>query len=151
MKTSSKQKEQEVGSQRKIVIFEDPDQKWGEIEQNLEQENLPGEKNVKESWRVNEQNPEQENWSGDSGVKGNGRDVEQDLEDKILSEEFRWMSRTYKLEPAVKTCSVVDSPVDNNSELSEQQHRIRIVRIGDPRNASGDSIKRLGQGSRSRP
>ena len=119
MKTSSKQKEQEIGSQRKIVIFEDPDQKWGEIEQNQEQENLPGEKNVKESWRVNEQNPEQENWSGDSGVKGNGRDVEQDLEDKILSGEFRWMSRTYKLEPAVETCSVVDSPVDNNSRISE--------------------------------
>ena len=75
----------------------------GEDEQNLEQESLPGEKNVEKSWRVNEQSPEQVSWSRVSGVKENGRVEEQCLEDKILFGELRWRSRTYRSEPGVKT------------------------------------------------
>ena len=111
MRTLYKQKEQEIGTQRKTAIFEDPDQKWGEVEQNLEQANLSSEKDVEETWRVNEQNPRQESLSGELIVEGNGRDVEKDREDKNLYGEFRWMSRTYKLEPALETCSVA---VDND-------------------------------------
>ena len=40
IRTSYKQKEQEIGTQRKTVTFEDPDQKWGEVEENPEQESL---------------------------------------------------------------------------------------------------------------
>ena len=40
MRTSYKQKEQEIGTQRKTVTFQDPDQKWGEVEENPEQESL---------------------------------------------------------------------------------------------------------------
>ena len=42
-----------------------------------------------------------------------------DREDKILSGEFRWMSRAYKSEPAMEMCSVADSSVDNISRNSE--------------------------------
>ena len=54
MWTSSKRKEQEIGTQRKTVTFGDPDRKWGEVEQNLEQESLSVKKHVQESWRVKE-------------------------------------------------------------------------------------------------
>ena len=57
--------------------------------------------------------------SGESDVGESGRVEEQCLEDKILSGEFRYMSRTYKSEPAVEKCYVTDSSVDNNSRNSE--------------------------------
>ena len=100
MWTSNKQKEQEIGTQRKTVTFEGPDQKWGEVEENREQKSLSEEKDVEENCLVNGQNPEQDSLSGEMGVEGYGRVEEQDLEDKIL---FRWMSRTYMAEPAVET------------------------------------------------
>ena len=68
IRTSYNEKEQEIGTQKKTVTFEEPDQKWGEIEQNLE-ESLSGEKDVDENCRVYEQNPEQESFSGESDVK----------------------------------------------------------------------------------
>ena len=57
--------------------------------------------------------------SGESGVEGNYPVERQDLEDRILSGEFRSVSRTYRSEPVVETCSVADSPVDNISSTSE--------------------------------
>ena len=93
MKTSYKQKEQEIGKRGKIVIFASPDQKRGAVEENPEQQSLSGEKDVKESRPVNEQKPEQEKFSGQSDVEENGHVQEQNREDKILSGVFRWMSR----------------------------------------------------------
>ena len=46
MSTSYEQKEQEIGKQMKTVTFENPDQKWAEVEENPEQESLSGEKDV---------------------------------------------------------------------------------------------------------
>ena len=40
MRPSYKQKEQEIGKQRKTVNIENPDQKWGDVEENPEQESL---------------------------------------------------------------------------------------------------------------
>ena len=48
MRTSYRQKEQEIGTQRKTVTFEEPDQKWGEVEEKSEQESFSGEKYVEE-------------------------------------------------------------------------------------------------------
>ena len=71
MKTSYKGKEQETGTQKKTVTFEEPDQELIEVEsKNLEQENLSGRSNVEESGYVNGQ----------------------DQADKVFSGEFRWMS-----------------------------------------------------------
>ena len=74
---------------------------------------------MEETCRVIKQNTDQEKLSGESGVEGNGSVEEQHLEDKILSRQFRWMSRTHRSEPAVETCSVAESSVDNNSRNSE--------------------------------
>ena len=69
------------GTQRKAVTFKDQYQKGEEVEQNLAQESLSGEKEVDEDRRVNQQDPGQESLSGESDVQGE----EQDLEIKILS------------------------------------------------------------------
>ena len=56
MKTSYKEKGQEIGTQRKIVTFEEPDQEWREFElKNPDQRNLSGKSDVEESGHVNEQ------------------------------------------------------------------------------------------------
>ena len=100
--TSDKQKEQVKGTQRKTVTFEDQDQKGEEVEQNLGQESLSGEKDVDGNRQVYQQEPGQESLSGESGVEENIQGEEQDLEDKILSGEFKWMSRAHKIDPEEK-------------------------------------------------
>ena len=43
---------------------------------------------------------------------------EQDLEDEILSGEFKWMSRVHKTDPEKEIFSVTDSFIDDNSRNS---------------------------------
>ena len=107
--TSYKRTEQVKGTQRKTVTFKDQYQKGEEVEQNLAQESLSGEKEVDEDRRVNQQDPGQESLSGESVFQGE----EQDLEVKILSGKFKWMSRRHKSDPEEETCSVADSSVDD--------------------------------------
>ena len=106
------------GTQKKTVTIKDQDQ-WGEeVEQNLGQENLSGEKVVDEDRRNYQQDPGQVNLSRESGVEKIVQGEKQDLEDKILSGEFRWMSRAHKPDPEEEGCSVTDSSVDENSRNS---------------------------------
>ena len=56
--------------------------------------------------------------SGESDVDEKVPDEEQDLEDKILSGEFRWMNRTHRTDPEEGTCSIADSSIDDNSRNS---------------------------------
>ena len=70
-----------------------------EVEQNLSQESSSGEKVVDEDRRNYQQDPGQEYFSGESGVEQNVQGEKQDLEVKILSGEFRWMSRAHKSDP----------------------------------------------------
>ena len=67
--TTYRLKEKVKGTQRKTVIFEDQDQKGEEVEQNLGQESLSGEKEVDEDRRVNQQDPVQESLSGSQVFK----------------------------------------------------------------------------------
>ena len=100
--TSYKRKEQVKGAQRKTVTFEDRDQKGEEVEQNLGQESLSGEKVVDGNRQVYQQDPGQESFSGESGVEENDQGEEQELVDKVLSGEFRWKSRAQNLIPKKK-------------------------------------------------
>ena len=91
--SSYKQKEQVKGTQKETVTFEDQD-RWGEeVEENLGQKKLSGEKVVDEDRRNYQQDPGQENLSGESGVEENVQGEKQHLQDKILSGEFKWISR----------------------------------------------------------
>ena len=74
---------------------------------------------------------------GESGVGENGHGEEQDLEDKILSGEFRWMSRAHKTDPEEETCSVADSSVDDNSGNS------KIDTISDRISSTGSDLSEL--------
>ena len=73
------------------------------------QESLFREKVVDGNRRIYQQNPGQESLSGESGVEENVQGEEQDLEYKILSGKFRWMSRAHKTDPEEETCSVTDT------------------------------------------
>ena len=69
------------GTKRKTVTFEDQDQKCEEVEQNLGQESLSGEKDVDGNRQVYRQDPGQESVSRESGVEENVQNKEQDLEE----------------------------------------------------------------------
>ena len=56
--------------------------------------------------------------SDESDVEEKNPDEEQDLEDKILSREFKWMSKTHRTDPGEGTCSIADSSLDDNSRNS---------------------------------
>ena len=103
-RTSYKRKEQVKGTQRKTVSFEDQDQKGEEVEQNLGRESLSGEKDFDGNRRVYQQEPGQESLFREEGVEEHVQGQEQDLEDTILSGEFRWMSRAHKTDPEEETC-----------------------------------------------
>ena len=81
---SYKRKEHVKGTQRKTVTFEDQNQKSEEVEQNLGQESLSGEKVVDGNKRVYQRDPGQESLSGESAVEEIVQGEEQDLEDNFF-------------------------------------------------------------------
>ena len=56
--------------------------------------------------------------SGESDVEENVPDEEQEMEDKISSGEFKWMNRTQRIDPKEGTCSIADSLIEDNSQIS---------------------------------
>ena len=64
-------------------------------------------------------------------------DEEQDLEDKILSGEFKWMNRTHRIDPEEGTCSIADSSIDVNSRKSG------IDTYSDRNSSSGSELSEL--------
>ena len=112
--TSYKRKEQGNDTQNKTVTFENQDQRGKEIDRDLEQEDLYGEK----SRRDQDQYQGQESLSGESDVEEKFPDEEQDLEDRILSGELRWMNRTQRTDPEEGTCAIADFSIDENSRNS---------------------------------
>ena len=79
---------------------------------------MSGEKDIDGNKRVDQQDPGQESLSGESGVEEDVQGEKQDLEDKILSGEFRWMSRAHKTDPEDEICSVTVSSVNDNPRHS---------------------------------
>ena len=79
---------------------------------------MSGEKDVYGIRQVNQQDPGQESLSGESGVEEHVQGEKQDLEDRILSGEFMWMSRAHKTDPEEETCPMADSSNDDNSRSS---------------------------------
>ena len=95
--TSYKWNEQGNGIQKKTVTFDDQQKEGEEVGRILEQVSLSRETNGKEKGRVQDQ----------------------DLENKILSGEFRWMSRTRRTDPGEGADSVTHSSTDDHSRNSE--------------------------------
>ena len=113
--TPYKRKEQGNDAQKKTVTFEDQDKEGEKVERNLGQYCLSGETNSEKSRLVQDQHPGQKNLSGEPDVDEKVPDEKQDLENKIMSGEFRWMRRTHRTDPEEGTCSIADSSMDDNS------------------------------------
>ena len=86
---------------------------------------------------VDSENPEQKTLSGGSEVDGIGHVNERDQTDKILSGEFRWMSRLGTLETTMETCSTVVSSFDNTSRKSESYN------YSDRNSGTGSDLSKL--------
>ena len=87
--TSYGRKEQGGSTRRKTVTFVDQDKEGEKVEQNLLQDCLSGEMNDEKSQRAQDQHPGQESLSGESEIEEKIPDEKQDLENKVLSQEFR--------------------------------------------------------------
>ena len=96
---SYRRKEQENDTQKTTVTSEDQDKEGERVERSLVQDCLSGETNSEKSWRVQDQLQGQGSLSGESDVDEKVPDEKQDLENKVLSGEFRWMRRTHRTDP----------------------------------------------------
>ena len=104
--------------QKKTVTFEDQYKESEKVERNLVQDCLSGETNGEESRRVQDQHPGQGSLSGESDEDEKVPDEKQDLENKVLSGEFRSMRRKHRIDPGDGADSVSDSSTDDNSRNS---------------------------------
>ena len=98
-RNSYKRKEQRIDTQKKTVFFEDQYKEGERVERNLVQDCLSGETKSEKSRRVQDQHLGQGSLSGESDVDEKVPDEKQDLENKVLSGEFRWMRRTHRTDP----------------------------------------------------
>ena len=116
--TSYGRKEQGNDTQKKTVTFVDQDKEGEKVERNLVQDCLSGETNGEKNRRVQDQHQGQGSLSGESDVDEKVPDEKQDLENKVLSGEFRWMRRRHRTDLEEGTCSIADSSMDDNSRNS---------------------------------
>ena len=116
--TSYGRKEQGSSTRRKTVTFADQDKKGEMVEQNLLQDLLSGETNDEKSQRAQDQHTGQESLSGESEIDEKIPDEKQDLENKVLSGEFRWMRRRHRHDLEERADSIANSSIDDNSQNS---------------------------------
>ena len=98
MRISYKEREQEIGTRRMTVTFEEPDQ---------------------ELMRAGSEPLWKESFSGESDVEESASGDREEQRGKFLSGEFKWMFRSCTSESAVETCSTAHSSVSSSSKKSE--------------------------------
>ena len=96
----------------------DQDKEGENVEQNLLQDYLSGETNDEKNQRSQYQHPGQENLSGESEIDEKIPDEKQDLENKVLSGEFRWMRRSHRHDLEERAVSSTFSLTDDDSRNS---------------------------------
>ena len=115
----------------------DRDKEGEVVEQNLLQDYLSGEKDKEKDQRSQNQHPGQKNLSGESEIDEKIPDEKQDLENKVLSGEFRWMRRTYIHDLEERAVSSTTPSTDDNSESS------RMNTYSDRDSTSGSEMSEL--------
>ena len=93
--TSYGRKEQGNDTQKKTVTFEDKEKEGVKNERNLVQDCLSGETDGEKNRQFQDQHPGQGSLSGESDVDEKVPDEKQNLENRVLSGEFRWMRRRH--------------------------------------------------------
>ena len=116
--TSYGQKEQGNSKRKKTVTFVDRDKEGEEVEHNLLQDYLSGEKDDEKNQRSQDQHPGQGNLSGESEINEEIPDEKQDLGNKVLSGEFRWMRRKHRHDLEECAVSSTTSSTDDDSRNS---------------------------------
>ena len=116
--TSYGQKEQRSSKRKKTVTFVDQDKEDKKVEQNRLQDYLSGETNDEKNQRSQDQHPGQENLSGESEIDEKIPDEKQDLENKVLSGEFKWMRRRHRHDLEERAVSSTTSSLDDDSRNS---------------------------------
>ena len=116
--TSYGQKEQGSSKRKKTVTFVDQDKEGKKVEQNRLQDCLSGETNDEKNQLSQDQHPGQENLSGESEIDEKIPDEKQDLENKVLSGEFRWMRRRHRHDLEERAVSSTTSSTDDDSRNS---------------------------------
>ena len=96
----------------------DQDKEGEKVKQNLLRDCLSGEMNNENSQRAQDQHPGQESLSGESEIDEKIPDEKQDLENKVLSGEFRWMRRRHRHDLEERAGSITNSSTDDNSQNS---------------------------------
>ena len=135
--TSYGRKEQGNDTQKKTVTFVDQDKEGEKVERNLVQDCLSRGTNGEKNRRVQDQHQGQGSLSGESDLDEKIPDEKQDLENKVLSEEFRWMQRRHITNLEEGTCSIADSTMDDNSWNSG------IDTYSDRNSSSGSELSEL--------
>ena len=79
---------------------------------------MSGETNDEKNQRSQDQHPGQENLSGESEIDEKIPDEKQDLENKVLSGEFRWMRRRHRHDLEERAVSSTTSSTDDDSRNS---------------------------------
>ena len=135
--TSYGQKEQGSSKRKKTVTFVDRDKEGEEVEHNLLQDYLSGEKDDEKNQRSQDQHPGQGNLSGESEINEKIPDEKQDLENKVLSGEFRWMRRKNRHDLEESAVSSTTSSTDDDSRNSG------IDTYSDRNSSSGSELSEL--------
>ena len=112
------QKEHRSSKRKKTVTFVDQDKEGEKVEQNLLQDYLSGETNDEKNQRLQDQHPGQDNLSGESEIDERIPEEKQDLENKVLSGEFRWMRRRHRHDLGERAVSSTTSSTDDDSRNS---------------------------------
>ena len=115
----------------------DQDKEGEKVEQNLLQDCLSGEMNDERSQRAQDQHPGQESLSGESEIEEKIPDEKHDLENKVLSAEFRWMRRKHRHDLEERVDSITNSSTDDNSQNSG------IDTYSDRNSSSGSELSEL--------
>ena len=116
--TSYGQNEQGKSKRKKTVTFVDQDKEGEKVEQNLLQDYLSGETKGEKNQRSQDQHPGQESLSGESEIDEKFPDEKHDLENQVLSGEFRWMPRRHTHDLEERAVSSTTSSTDVNSRNS---------------------------------
>ena len=101
------------------------------------QDCLSGETNGEKNRRVQDQQPGQGSLSGESDVDEKVPEEKQDLQNKVLSGEFRWIRRSHRTDLEEGTCSIADSSMDGKSRNSG------IDTYSDRNSSSGSELSEL--------
>ena len=141
--TSYGRKEQGSSTRRKTVTFVDLDKKGERVEQNLLQDCLSGETNDERSQRAKDQQPGQGSLSGESEIDEKIPDEKQDLENKVVSGEFRWMRRRHRHDLEERADSSTTSSTDDNSRIELSSIHSGMDTCSDRNSSSGSELSEL--------